>query len=226
LHAALLDESGLVRSVAQFHLTKIEAIDLHRFYREAVCRSERRLLKAALGGLGETGRATDAHLVIPLLDAPEAKIRSAALGALAKLALEPHLDLFVQALQSSSAGVSRQARFALERHSETVGAERLALIFAETPHAHVRREALRLMDRLSKWQKLPLLIEIFGGSDSATRKTAENFLRSWLANYNRTHNLQPTKAEVVRLRGAMQTKGLKLEGRLGVELRALVHSLE
>lgn len=225
LRAALLDQSGIVRLIAQFHLAKIEAIDLRQFYRDAVRCSDRRLLKAALGGLGEIGGPTDADLVVPLLDAPEPKIRRAALGALGKLALESHFEIFVDALQSSSPGVSRQARIALDHPSATVGAERLASIFAETPHAHVRRQALSLINRLSKWQKLPLLIEILGGSDMAMRKAASAFLQSWLANYNRKHSLQPTQAEVARLRRAIATEGLKLEGRLELELGAIVKSL-
>ena len=225
LRAALLDPSALIRSIAQFHLPKIEPIDLRHFYRAAVTEFERRLLKAALGGLGETGRSTDADLVVRFLDAPEPKIRRAALGALAKLALETHLEIFVDALQSSSAGVSRQARIALDRHAQIVGAGRLEAIFAEARHAHVRRQALSLINQLPKWQKLPLLIEIFGGSDESIRKVAENFLRNWLANYNRTHNIQPTKAEVARIRRAMDAQGLKLEGRLRLEFGALVKSL-
>lgn len=225
LRAALLDQSGLIRSIAQFHLPKLAAIDLRTFYRDAVCQSDRRHLRAALGGLGETGGPTDAELVVPLLDAPEPSIRRAALGALAKLALEPHFEIFVQALQSSSPGMSRQARIALERHAPLIGADRLASIFAETSYRHVRRQTLCLINRLSKWEKLPLLIEIFGGAEISTREAAENFLQSWLWNYNRTHNIQPTQAEIARLRRAMDAEGLKLEGRLGMELGAIAKSL-
>lgn len=225
LHGALLDESSMIRSIAQFHLPKLEEINLRSFYREAVSQSERPRLKAALGGLGETGVAADAELLLPLVDAPEPKIRKAALGALAKLALETHLEVFVNALQSGSPSVSRQARIALERHASIVGADRLAMIFAETPHPHVRRQTLALMDRLSKWQKLPILIEIFAESESSLRMTAENYLRSWLSSYNRTHQLQPTKAEIARARGVIEAHGVKLQGRLGHELRAIVASL-
>lgn len=225
MRSALLDPSGIVRSIAQFHLPKLEPIHLREFYREAVCRSDRRWLKAALGGLGETGGAADADLVVAFLDAPELKIQRAALAALAKLALEAHLEIFVHALQSSSPGVSHEARAALDRHAPDIGAERLASIFAKTPHAHVRRQALALINRLSKWQKLPLLIEIFRGSDAPSRKAAENFLQSWVANYNRTHNVQPTKAEAARLRHAMTAEGPKLDGRLGLELGSIVKSL-
>jgi hypothetical protein len=225
LRAALLDPSGLIRSLAQFHLPKLEAIDLRTFYREALRECDRRHLKAALGGLGETGRLTDADLVVPLLDAPEPGIRRAALAALAKLALEPYFEIFVQALQSSSPGISRQARIALEGHASLVGADRLASIFADTPYPHVRRQTLCLINRLSKWQKLPLLMEIFGGAEIAMREAAEDFLQSWLWNYNRTHNIRPTEIEIVRLRRAMEAVGGKLEGQLGIELGAIAKSL-
>jgi HEAT repeat protein len=225
VRAALLDQSSIIRSIAQFHIPKLEPIELRTFYREAVCHAERLHLKAALGGLGEIGQSEDADLVVTFADAPEAKIRKAALGALAKLALEAHFEVFVSALQSDSPGISRQARMALDRHALLVGSERLETIFAETPHSHVRRQTLSLINRLPKWQKLPLLIEILGSAEASTRKTAENLLESWLSNYNRTHQVQPTKPEIARLRQAVAAEGSKFEGGLGSELRALLQSL-
>jgi HEAT repeat protein len=225
VRAALLDQSRIIRSIAQFRIPKLEPIDLRRFYREAICHGERNHLKAALGGLGEIGQSGDADLVITLVDAPETSIRKAALGALANLALEAHFEVFVDGLQSDSPGVSRQARMALDHHALHIGAERLETIFAETPHSHVRRQTLSLINRLPKWQKLPILIEIFGNAEPSTRKTAENFLKSWFWTYNRTHHVQPTKPEIARLRQAVAAEGSKFEGRLGTELRALLQSL-
>jgi hypothetical protein len=225
IRAALLDQSSIIRSIAQFRIPKLESIDLRRFYREAVCHAERLHLKAALGGLGEIGQSGDADLVVTFVDAPEAKIRKAALGALANLALEAHFEVFVNALQSESPGISRQARMALDRHALHIGSERLETIFAETPHSHVRRQTLLLINRLPKWQKLPLLIEIFGSAEASTQKRAEDFLKSWFWNYNRTHHVQPTKPEIARLRQAVAAEGLKFDGGLGTELRALLQSL-
>jgi HEAT repeat protein len=225
VRAALLDQSSIIRSIAQFLIPKLEQIDLRRFYREAVCHAERQHLKAALGGLGEIGQPGDADLVVTFIDAPEAKIRKAALGALANLALEAHFEVFINALQSESPGISRRARMALDRHASHIGSERLEMIFAETPHSHVRRQTLSLINGLPKWQKLPILIEIFGSAEPSTRKIAENFLRSWLWTYNKTHHVQPTKPEVARLRQAVAAEGSKFEGRLGTDLRALLQSL-
>jgi len=117
--------------------------------------------------------------------------------------------------------VSRQARIALDRDASTIGADRLARIFADTPHPHIRRQTLSQIDKLSKWQKLPLLIAILGGTEASTRTTAENFIRSWLSNYNRTPQVQPTKLEATRLRAAIEAHGSKFERRLERELRAV-----
>ena len=78
----------MVRSIAQFHLPKLEPMELRSFYRDAIFRREQRILKAALGGLGETGGAADADMVVPFVDDPEAGIRKVALAALARIALE------------------------------------------------------------------------------------------------------------------------------------------
>ena len=226
LRAALLDRSSIIRAVAQFHLPKHEPVDLRSFYRDAVARRESRVLQAALGGLGETGQREDSEVVISFVDAPEVKIRKASLAALAKLALDTHLEIFVDKLQSASPGVSRQARIALDRYAAIIGADKLGAILTETPHVHVRRQTLGLINRLSKWQKLPLLIQMMTTEDSSLAQMADDFVRSWLSTYNRTHQLQPSQAEVVRLRRAMDAHGPRLDGTSRTELRAILELFE
>lgn len=223
-YAALLDPSTAIRSIAQFYLPKLESIDVRSFYRDTVIGGEPRVLKAALGGLGETGQTTDAGLVLPLTHAPEPSVRKAALVSLAKLAMDAHIEIFVTALQSSSPGVSRQARIALERCAASVGADRLETIFSQTPHPHVRKQTVSLINHLPKWQKLPLLIDIFGGPDAETQKLAHYHICRWFQNFNRTHQVQPTKAGVVRLQVALEAHGSKFERTLERELRATVAS--
>lgn len=164
-------------------------------------------------------------MVVALAENSTIGIRKVALTALARLALDDHLETFLIALQDASPGVSRQACSALSSQARTIGADRLAAIFTGTTYPHVSIQTLLLINQLSKWQKLPLLIEIFGQHDDRLRATAENFLRSWLAGFNVTHFLQPTKSETARFRAAIDTYGAKLERQLGNELRAIAESI-
>ena len=125
-----------------------------------------------------------------------------------------------------SPGVSRQARLALERCAGEVGRERLASIFFGSPYLHVRRQALSLINRLPKWQRVTLLVEIVGrgGPEEETTVTATHFLRDWFANYNRSHAVAPARKDVAELDAVLRRYDGALESRLGRELQALVAS--
>ena len=230
LRAALLDRSRSVRDIAQFYLPRQEIIDLRGFYRGKVLDGGPARLLAAMGGLSETGKAEDAKLFVPLARSPRVAVRKAALSAVAKLegASGEHLEVFVTALQDGgSAGVSRQARLALERCAGEVGRERLAAIFFDSPYLHVRRQALSLINRLPKWQRVTLLVEVVGrgGPEDEATVTAGNFLRDWFANYNRSHAVAPAPKDVAELDAVLRRYDGALEPRLGRELQALVEFL-
>ena len=178
LRAALLDPSASVRDMAQFRLPKVEPIDLRAFYRDALASEPKR--KFALAGLGEIGAAADAALVLPWLGAAAIAVRKAALAALGRLALKEHLEVFIAALQDTSPGLSKQARATLTPHADAIGADRLAAIYADARHEHVRKQTLYLIDALWKWEQLPVLVEIVALDKSPSRELAALFLKRWL----------------------------------------------
>ena len=229
LHAALLDRSHAVRDIAQFYLPRQETIDLRGFYREKMFDGDAASLLPAMEGLSETGKAEDVQLFVPLAQSPRIAVRKAALSAIAKLAgaSSEHLELLVAALQDgSSPGVSRQARLALERRAGEVGREQLGSIFFGSRHLHVRRQALSLINRLPKWQRVSTLIEVIGrgGAEEEPTITARHFLRDWFANYNRSHAVAPARKDVAELEAVLKRYDGALEPRLGRELQALVAS--
>jgi hypothetical protein len=221
LHEALLDLSGKVRSIPQFHLPKLIAMDVRSFYLESLRLREPRTLEATLGGLGETGTLEDAELVLPFIDAAKPRIRKVALKALSRLALERHLETFIIALQADSPGVSRLARVTLEGYASAIGPSRLASISAGASHPHVRLQALLLIEQLPRWQKLPMLIEFSAQADGDFGRLASSFLEKWVANFNRFHQFQPTGAEKLQFRAALAAHLGKLERRIGSELSSI-----
>lgn len=219
LRSALLDPSASARAIAQFHLPKLEPIDLRAFYREAVIAEP--LRKAALAGLGEIGAAADAEVILPWIEGPQIGLRRAALIALGRLALKEHLEVFIAALQDQSPGVSKQARVAMEAHTSLIGPERLEAIFQGATQPHLRKQTLFLIDRLSKWEKLPLLIEIAARNETPVSELAEHFLNAWERSFNQTHQVQPTPANIDRLRSALAACGPRLPRRLAAEFEAI-----
>ena len=207
LRVALLDRSRSVRDTARFYLPKLESIDLRRFYRAKMLDGDAARLLPALGGLSETGKAEDVELLLPFVHHSRIAVRKASLAAVAKLAgaSGEHLELFVAALQDgSSPGVSREARLALEPCAAEIGRERLASIFFDSPHSHVRRQALSLINRLPKWHRVTLLVEVVGRGSPEEENTIKtiNFLHDWFAGYNRSHAIAPSRKDVAELDAA------------------------
>lgn len=228
LHAALLDRSRSVRAITQFYLPKLDRMDLRSFYREEVSKNEPRSLLAALGGLSETGKVEDADWIIPLVKSPRIAVRKAALSAVAKLAgaTGKYLPLFIEALQDHSPGISRQARLALEDHASEIGRDRLKASFFAVTTPHVRRQTLLLINRLPKWPRVTLLVEVVGQwwLDDSLRQTTMNFLWDWFAGYNRTHFAKPSRAELADLVAVLHEHHSAMDTRCAQELQGLVES--
>lgn len=228
LHTALLDRSRSVRIIAQFYLPKLDSLDHRGFYRQVASQNEPHNLLAALGGLSETGKAEDADGIIPLAKSPKIAVRKAALAAIAKLAgaTGKHLPLFVEALQDHSPGISRQARLALETYASKIGRESLKALFFDVTTPNVRRQTLLLINRLPKWPRVTLLVEVVGQRwlEESLRLTATTFLRDWLAGYNRTHFAKPSQAELADLVAALDEHHGSMDARCAQELRGLVES--
>jgi hypothetical protein len=157
-------------------------------------------------------------------------VRKAALATVAKLAgaTGEHLPLFVEALQGDSPGCSRQARLALEDHAWAIGRNRLKTLFFQVTAPHVRRQTLLLINRLPKWTRVTLLIEIAGQQelDEHLRQSAINFLSDWFADHNHTYFARPSPAELAALKAALHAFPGALEFRLRQELQGLIGSFE
>jgi HEAT repeat protein len=221
IHAALLDECYPVRAIAHFHLPKLEDLDIRGFYLQALNSCSARNLKAVICGLSETGRSEDAGLILPFLNSDNPKFAKAALAALANLNPTTHFNHSVDALQSQSRKVSRQALVNLNGHASLVTAAKLSEIFYRVGYEHVRCHTLTLINDLPKWQKLPLLIKIQNECQDETGRQARRYLFNWLFTYNKTHHIQPLQSEIEMLRESLHEHGASLDRRLRLEFENL-----
>jgi len=115
LLTALIDPHASMRDEARYHLRTIATIDFAAFYRQSLLTGRENDLYAAVSGLGETGSGTDDGLILPYASHGTAKIRKAAIKALAKLNGRAHLDVFLHSLKDEVPSVSSQALNALFR---------------------------------------------------------------------------------------------------------------
>jgi hypothetical protein len=120
------------------------------------------------------------------------------------------VDLFEGRLLDHTPSVSREAMRGLTKALHLITGEGLWRVFAATREVHVRRNALFLIARLSKWESIGYLVEALNSDAEYLRKLAENYLRRWYAQFNSSFTA-PTKPQVGRLTAALQRSGASLD---------------
>jgi len=118
LRAALLDSHVSMREEARYHLQKIAPIDMASFYQHALKTADEKNLSSAISGLGESGSASNGERLLPYVSHGAAKVRKAAIRALAKLNGNAYISSFMDALMDEMPGVSREAQKALTTKSD------------------------------------------------------------------------------------------------------------
>jgi HEAT repeat protein len=204
LHAALLDQHQSMREEARYHLRRMHPTDFAAFYRHHLIESV--ALYSAISGLGETGRAEDDALIVPYAQHFTAKIRRAAIRALAALRPDAHVETFMKALADETPNVSRQALKALARRVSLVGAARFWELFNSTPHTHVKRNALSLIEKCAKWDAIAYLVKARWESDDEILMLSGSAIRRWLLRFNRSFT-SPNAEQVANLKAALETYG-------------------
>lgn len=199
LHDALLDPHVSMREEARYHLKRIQPIDVAAFYRQHLSQAEGGTLYSAISGLGETGRAEDDSLLIPYTTHASSRIRSAAIKALAKVNRGAHVDLFVNAVKDEVPYVSRQALGALTQKGWWLRAESIWELFSSASHTHVKRNALSLIEKLGKWESVPLILRALTDSDEDIAAMSRAAIARWLGRVNRSFS-SPTPEQLRRLR--------------------------
>ncbi|WP_392959195.1 hypothetical protein [Streptomyces sp. LN245] len=174
--AALADRSPTVRAVAQTALRRAGS-DPAEQYRRLVTASLPE--PGAIAGLGETGTADDAGLILSWLDHPRPRGRAAAVRALRRLgAADP--DTLSAMLTDPSGAVTRQVTIALRPWASRLGLARLReLLTADNPH-HIRTAAYRLLHERDTWTRLLIDLELVVDPSPWMHDLARSDIAAWL----------------------------------------------
>jgi HEAT repeat protein len=218
LRAALLDSHTSLREEARYYLSKLDSMDVPAFYRQSLATGDERTLYSAISGLGETGSAADDQFILPYPTHQVGRVRRAAIKALAKLHGAQHIDVFTEGLKDETPHVSRQALKALSDKVSSIRAEQLWQLFSLVTHAHVRRNALALMMKLSKWDSIHFMVRALCDSDDDITGMSRFGIERWLARFNRSFS-SPTREQLARLDNALNECGDLLDEKTRQQLR-------
>lgn len=218
LRRALLDSHVSMRETARQFLTVAGIADVRAFYLEAIERGVDKQRFAAICGLGEVGAASDVALLSAYWDSPVTNLRRAVVFAVGRLDAEGNLKKLVGALSDTKPSVSREALKALLTKARQIPLEQLEQLVADGASFHVRRNALTIILRISKWHKLPALLNACADQDAKLAGLAARALRDWFFTYNRSF-AEPTRNDFAKIESVLAKVELKLPHGAAKELR-------
>ena len=108
-----------------------------------------------------------------------------------------------------AAGVSREARDVIMRLALDVDTESLVVALTANPLPHVRRNAFLVLSGRGKYDGLYYALVALRDQNELLRRSALQFVSSWIWNYNRGC-VQPTEDQLNRVRRALK----EIQGRI------------
>ncbi len=170
IQAALFDRSPAIRELARYHLRKRGQQEGAEIYRNAIRNGYR--IDRAIAGIGDTGNVSDTELVLPFLQSSLTRIRLAAVIAIGRLGASTHVEPLFERLTDECPKVALAAANTLTGCSAAIGMERLWTLYCTHQEAHMRMAAVRLLDGLGSWDKLPHMIRAAADSDERIAERA------------------------------------------------------
>jgi HEAT repeat protein len=197
LLAALADGHASVREVARHWLHKWQPeFSFPDHYRNLLLDKTPRA--AAILGLGETGNAGDARLLVPHLTSSTISVRKAAMRAVAALDGDAYAGFFLANLADGHPGISHEAVRAL-RHRTPLVAMHLPPLLAAAQPAHVRRNAFKLSLGQPFWERGAFLLKALRDDDAQIAQMARRAFHAWLIR-SRSMGLPPSTRETERFK--------------------------
>lgn len=208
LIGALLDRHHAVRSAARFFLGK--EFDAVSWYREALRENQGAQLSAAIQGLGECGIDADADLLVGFLHSSELRIRKAAIVSIGRLAAKRYVDLLKVSLLDPSPGVSKMAKLALLHVASLVDSRWVEAQLRENAYFHVQKNMLSLAERISKWERITLMLLACRSSDKEIADLALIGVRRWMCRAN-SGSIKSNKEQIIRARTELEMSREKFD---------------
>lgn len=185
----LFDPGRPVREFVRFLLKKRGWSDFAALYRGRVRTSPS---VGAVSGLGETGDAADASLVVPLVEAKSPRLAKAAITALGNLDGKEYAELFHRHLFNPVTGKS--AFMAMRRHAIPFSCRRYYEDYLSCDGKKIKQRLLALIFAARGWEKLSYLVRLYPDADHTLRRTLTPMLGC----------VAPTDSQVREVRAALE----------------------
>ncbi|MBX3315371.1 MAG: hypothetical protein KF902_00755 [Phycisphaeraceae bacterium] len=181
LRGALFDRHVSMRHAARTYLREKASVDGIEFdpraiYLGAIHEHATRPTASAILGLGECGVREDVAVVRPYITSPVPSLAAAALRAARTLDSEGAEGWCPPLIADSRPAVSREATRFLAGRRLACDQEALRAIKSQSPHAHVRRNALRLLLGRNPYEAIVDAIESLKDADPQVAQMASDYI--------------------------------------------------
>jgi len=196
LVAALIDRSAGVRQLAGYYTHKIYDTDLAEFYRSRLPSLSGRMKSTCILGVGIYGKKEDVSLLVPFLTEQRVGLERAAIRSIARLDLNNHAELLINALQSPRPGVSKEACLALQKRTDLGDREAVEQLMLTHHHLHVRVNALGVLSHGGKWLVLRSALLALNSKEEVLTQYAIKVLAQWDRRSYFNYSMQPSPADL------------------------------
>lgn len=215
-----LSDSACMRLFSIFYLRKIGMVNPSDLYRQAIVGKKEGVSAGAILGIGETGTAADAELILPFLRSRKSSIVRAVIKSIPRLKPECLEGCVLPFVADPRPGVSREAALAIIQKPYIAKADTLCGYFRNSQYAHVKKNAIRLLTAVFFWDSLPCVLEACADKDSEVKEAGTNALKSWLARSSGIFTM-PTKEQAKNMSRSIADYAMILDARTKKELEFL-----
>jgi HEAT repeat protein len=223
LREALVDTNVSIREMGRSYLREKRenpSENFAEYYGRRLGNAHGAELEGTILGLGETGKDVDAQRVEEFLKHASARVRRAAVRAVARLDIERYGEWVMNALGDEAVTVTRAARDVLLAAPRVLCGKKLWEIVEGTESIEVRRSALSLIAELQWWESASLLLKALRLNDE-TRGLALSHLEGWQYNAHRLM-VMPSWEQVELIEDGLKRHGAQLSKALREDLESLI----
>lgn len=218
----LFDRSTGIRRTCQalyrdrFGLAPVET------YRLNLTSGNSKEVEIAARGIGETGTREDSQRLLDLLTHPSARVRCAAVCALAMINADGIGEKLLEKISIDVRSVAREAAVVLLQ-KRAVAPDAIWAAARKNPHERAQLAVLKQLWRSDKWMQLRFYLDSSGASDPQLAECALERLFVWENQFNRTF-VQPARDELESLLVLLQSVKPRLPANFATRLDFILKS--
>ena len=174
LEQKLISSSAGLRSSVRYLLQMKSDIDIRQYYLDRIDTAARGI---CILGLGETGKESDADLLMKYLESDNAGTVKKTLHALGMLKGDKAEEVFWKYLHDERQGVMCQAYREISAANIRYKAKNIYDLFEKTDSLELKRKLAARLAREEYWDRLPYILKLYSHEDEIIRDRARYGLK-------------------------------------------------